>query len=245
MTGAPDPSGPQRHSPEDTQGVAESFWNSPGSGERCLPAAPPQEGAGPLSGGGAPASTAEHAVNRRMVAWCSSKREGGRRVATVQTDFGSPGPGLAFSLPRLPDRPQPLYSAREAEKADPLQPLFLALLASPAWLRGDNQTGIPPPRGPSLTLQVFNSLWRLQGLQLQLESTCPVASSSGHRGCCRHRLTHTSKNQDPQPGGREAGRTLARTPAPSIQALGTRRGRLPPGTSQLWLSLEATLRPSH
>lgn len=72
MTGAPGPSGPQRHSPEDTRGVAESFWNSPGSGERCLPAAPPREGAGPLSGRGAPASTAEHAVNRRMVVWCSS-----------------------------------------------------------------------------------------------------------------------------------------------------------------------------
>lgn len=166
-------------------------------------------------------------------------------MAIVQTDFSSPWPGLAFSPPRLPDRLQPLYSVREAEKADSLQPLYLALLASPAWLRGDNQIGIPPPRGPSLTLQVFNSHRRLQGLQLQPESPCPVASRSGHGGCGRHHLTHTSKNQDPQPGGREAGRRPACTPAPSTQALGTRGGRLPPGTSQLWLSLEATLRPSH
>lgn len=160
-------------------------------------------------------------------------------MAIVQADFGSPWPGLAFSLPRCQTGLSPYALPGKPRRLTPSSP-FPTLLASPAWLQGDNQTGIPPPRGPSLTLQVFNSHRRLQGLQLQLESPCPVASSSGHGGYCRHRLAHTSKNQDPQPGGREAGRTPACTPA-----LSTRGGRLPPGTSQLWLSLEATLRPSH
>lgn len=126
MTGAPDSSGSQRHSPEDTKGVTSPSGSLLGaeSTASCSPSIggswglslgkvllpPPQRARGESEDGGV----------------CSREHEGSRQVATAQTDFSLPWPGLAFSLPR----PQPSDSARETGKATPSQPLVLALLAS-------------------------------------------------------------------------------------------------------------------
>lgn len=174
MTGAPDPSGPQRHSPEDTQGVTESFWSSPGSGERCLPAAPPQEGAGPLSGRGAPASTAEHAVNRREVVWCSSKREGGSRwqqSRLTSAHLGQawhPASQAGLSPYTLPGKPRRLTPSSPSSRpfwprqpgfgrqpdghpsSQRAQPYSPGLQQSPASPRSPAATGVHLPCGQQL-----------------------------------------------------------------------------------------------
>lgn len=96
------------------------------------------------------------------------------------------------------------------------------------------------PGGLSLTPQVLSSHTSLpRRSQRHLGFPSPRASSSGHRGCYRNHLTHTSKNQDPRQAGGpgRAGRTLACMPALSTRAPSTGWGKLPPGLSQLWLMI--------
>ena len=131
-----------------------------------------------------------------MVACCSSGHEVGGQVAMAQTDFGSPWPGLVFSLPQAARQASALRLPGKLGRLTTSQPLILALLTLPVWPQRDDQTGISPswrarPFSPGLQQSPESLEKGLLGLPL------PCGQSlSGHRGCCRYCLTYTSNNQD-------------------------------------------------
>lgn len=172
---------------------------------------------------------------------------GSMRVATAQTDFSLPWPGLVFSL----SRPQPSDSARETRKADPFPAPCPGPFGLMPGLSRDNQTGIPLPRGLRLTPQGFSShpsLPRRPPARPRLPLPCGQQLWAQRVLRALSLTLARTRTLPPSPfqGEERARRMLACMPVPSTQALGTRQGRLPPGTSQLWLLVGGhRCRPSH